>query len=111
MPIGRPSIRAHRRAAAIASRSVTVATRSSNPTSRTDGVKPGPIPWIPCGPGSSPFSTALSAGSTPITCSPALRGLSARAIPVAVPPVPTPAITTSTLPSVSVQISSAVVAA
>ena len=43
--------------------------------------------------------------------SPGRRGFSARAMPVSVPPVPTPPITASTWPAVSAQISSAVVAA
>ncbi len=48
-------------------------------------------------------------GSTAIAWNDGLRGFSACATPVIVPPVPTPAISASTLPSVSVQISSAVV--
>ena len=74
-------------------------------------MKPGPIPCSPCGPGSSPDSTALSAGSTASTRSPARRGFSACAMPVRVPPVPAPPTTMSTSPPVSAQISSAVVAA
>ena len=68
------------------------------------------MPCNPCGPASSPDSTALSAGSTTKHRRPGLRGFNARAMPVMVPPVPAPPTTMSTAPSVSVQISSAVVA-
>ena len=51
-----------------------------------------------------------SAGWTATACRPGLRGFRARAIPVKVPPVPTPATTISIWPAVSRQISSAVVA-
>ena len=72
-------------------------------------MKPAPMPWIRCGPGGPPDSTALSSGSTAIIRRPGLRGFSTEPTPVKVPPVPTPLTTTSTAPSVSFQISSAVV--
>ena len=72
-------------------------------------MKPAPMPWILCGPGGPPDSTALSSGSTATILRPGLRGFSTEPTPVSVPPVPTPLTTTSTLPPVSRQISSAVV--
>ena len=73
-----------------------------------EGTKPAPMPWILCGPGWPPESTGEASGSTAIIFTEALRLLSTWPTPVMVPPVPTPAITASTLPSVSFQISSAV---
>ena len=80
--------------------------------SSTSGTKPAPMPWILCGPGWPPREhrrvrrldghDAARSG---------LRSLSTSPTPVTVPPVPTPATKTSTLPSVSSQISSAVVRA
>ena len=67
------------------------------------------MPWILCGPGSPPESTGELFGSTATTCRSGLRSFSRSPAPVIVPPVPTPATSTSTLPSVSRQISSAVV--
>ena len=67
------------------------------------------MPWILCGPGPPPESTGDASGSTATILRPGLRGLSTCPTPVIVPPVPTPAMKTSTWPSVSVQISSAVV--
>ncbi len=61
------------------------------------------------GPGEPPDSTGESSGSTATASKSGLRGLRAWATPVTVPPVPTPATTASTSPSVSCQISSAVV--
>ena len=61
------------------------------------------------GPDLPPDSTGLSAGSTAITLRPGLRCFSTWPTPVMVPPVPTPATKASTSPSVSFQISSAVV--
>ncbi len=52
---------------------------------------------------------ADSSGSTATIWTPGLRSLSTWPTPVMVPPVPMPATTTSTPPSVSAQISSAVV--
>ena len=73
------------------------------------GTNPAPVPWILCGPGGPPDSTAESSGSTAIIFKPGLRALSTDPTPVSVPPVPTPLTTASTLPPVSFQISSAVV--
>ena len=67
------------------------------------------MPWILCGPGSPPDSTGEAVGSTAIIRSEGLRAFNAWPTPVMVPPVPTPATTMSTAPSVSFQISSAVV--
>ena len=53
--------------------------------------------------------TGLATGSTAIALKLGLRGLMTSETPVIVPPVPTPATRMSTLPSVSCQISSAVV--
>jgi len=53
--------------------------------------------------------TAESAGSTATALKLGLRALITSATPVSVPPVPMPLIKMSTLPSVSRQISSAVV--
>ena len=79
------------------------------------GTNPAPMPWILCGPGLSSSDsracvrTGLWTGSRAIIVTEALRCLSSSPIPVTVPPVPTPAMTMSTWPSVSSQISSAVV--
>ena len=67
------------------------------------------MPWILCGPGLPPERTGESLGSTAMAFTEGLRSLSTWLTPVIVPPVPTPAIRMSTLPSVSFQISSAVV--
>ena len=81
----------------------------------TPGMKPAPRPWILCGPGfsSSPFifcvMTGLVTGSTAMALNDGLRFLMTSPTPVMVPPVPTPETRMSTLPSVSRQISSAVV--
>src|SRR6478735_4086168 len=77
--------------------------------SRISGTKLAPRPWILCGPGSPPLRIGDSAGSTAMICTPGLRALSTCPTPVMVPPVPMPATTMSTWPSVSFQISSAVV--
>ena len=60
-------------------------------------------------PGLPPESTGLSAGSTATMRTPGLRAFSTWPTPVIVPPVPTPETKTSISPSVSFQISSAVV--
>ena len=73
-------------------------------------MKPPMIPWMPWGPAAPPVSTGDSFGCTATACTPGLCALSPRAMPQIVPPVPTPATTMSTLPAVSRQISSAVVA-
>ena len=65
-------------------------TSSSSARSSTFGGKPAPMPWMPCGPGLSPDSTALSCGSTPTIRRLGRLTFSPRAMPVSVPPVPTP---------------------
>ena len=77
--------------------------------SRISGTKFAPMPWILCGPGAPPLRIGDSAGSTPTIWMFGLRSLSTWPTPVMVPPVPMPATKMSTLPSVSAQISSAVV--
>ena len=67
------------------------------------------MPWILCGPGWPPDRTGESSGSSAIIFTLGLRAFSTWPMPVMVPPVPTPEMTTSTLPFVSFQISSAVV--
>ena len=67
------------------------------------------MPWILCGPGRSPESTAEVAGSTAITRVSGLRSRSICPTPVIVPPVPTAATKAPISPPVSRQISSAVV--
>ena len=83
----------------------------SSSTSRfsTLGTKPAPMPWILCGPGRPPDSTADALGSTATTRQREFRDLSISPAPVIVPPVPTPATNTSTLPSSASQISGPVV--
>ena len=60
-------------------------------------------------PGSPPESTGLRSGSTATASNAGLRCFRVCATPVTVPPVPTPATSASTRPSVSSQISTAVV--
>ena len=84
-------------------------TSSIMPVFRISGTNPAPIPWILCGPGWPPLRTGLSSGSTAMVRNPGLRALITSLTPVRVPPVPTPEIRISALPSVSFQISSAVV--
>ena len=73
------------------------------------GTKPAPMPWIGCGPFAPPESTGEASGSTATQRKDGLRALMTSPTPVMVPPVPTPETRMSTLPSVSRQISSAVV--
>ena len=73
------------------------------------GTNPAPMPWIGCGPLTPPDSTGDASGSTAMTLRPGLRGFSTSPTPVIVPPVPIPDTKMSILPSVSRQISSAVV--
>ena len=79
------------------------------------GMKPAPMPWIVCRPGliGSPASfceiTGLLAGSTATTLRSGFLAFSASPQPVIVPPVPTPQTRMSICPSVSSQISAAVV--
>ena len=77
--------------------------------SRFVGTKPAPMPWILWGPDLPPEITGESVGSTATACRLRFSSFSRRAAPVRVPPVPTPATSTSTRPPVSAQISSAVV--
>ena len=72
-------------------------------------MKLAPMPWILCGPAVPSVSSGESLGSTPTIWTEGLRDFSTRLTPVTVPPVPMPATKMSTLPSVSAQISSAVV--
>ena len=78
-------------------------------------MKPAPRPCSLCRPGFSSWPclrcvmTGLLAGSTAIALKQGLRFLITSLTPVIVPPVPTPETRISTLPSVSAQISSAVV--
>jgi hypothetical protein len=67
------------------------------------------MPWILCGPGLPPDRTGLASGSTATSLRPGLRGFSTWPTPVMVPPVPMPETKASISPSVSFQISSAVV--
>ena len=98
IPASTPSRRAQRHAVSIASSSSTAMTSSISSRLSTAGTKPAPMPWILCGPGGPPDSTAEVRGSTATTCSRvALRA--PRPTPVIVPPVPTPATNTSTRPS------------
>ena len=75
----------------------------------TFGINPAPIPWILCGPGCSPDNTADVAGSTAIIFTSGFFSRSPSPVPVSVPPVPTDDTKISTFPSVSCQISCAVV--
>ena len=78
-------------------------------------MKPAPVPWILCGPGLSGWPASVcemtgeSFGSTAMAWKDGLRALITSQQPVIVPPVPTAETRMSTLPSVSSQISSAVV--
>ena len=109
MPPGTPSMRASSRAVAKAASLLIFTTSSMRVRSRMGGAKPAPIPCILCGPGWPPDSTGESAGSTAMVRSAGLRDFNTPPTPVRVPPVPTPDTSISTLPSVSFQISSAVV--
>mmetsp|Transcript_8766 Transcript_8766/g.29861 ORF Transcript_8766/g.29861 Transcript_8766/m.29861 type:complete len:204 (-) Transcript_8766:418-1029(-) len=109
MPHMRPSSAASLRAIPIASSPLTWSTSSKRLVSALSGTKPAPMPWILCGPGPPPESTALSTGSTATNLSSGLSGLRYCAQPVMVPPVPTPPTKKSNLPPVSAQISGPVV--
>lgn len=109
MPTSKPSSRASRRATLSASSLPTVMISSTRSWSSTGGTNPAPMPWIGCGPFWPPERTGDAAGSTATNRADGLRSLMTCATPVMVPPVPTPATTMSTLPSVSRQTSSAVV--
>mmetsp|Transcript_57218 Transcript_57218/g.136435 ORF Transcript_57218/g.136435 Transcript_57218/m.136435 type:complete len:388 (+) Transcript_57218:348-1511(+) len=99
-----------RRAISIATGPVTFTTSSTMDMSQLPGMNPAPIPWILCGPGLPPDSTADSSGSTAIASSFAFLVLRNLEVPVRVPPVPTPPRNTSILPSVCSQTSGPVVA-
>jgi hypothetical protein len=109
IPQNIPSSVASLRAMPIASAPETCTTSSIKDVSQFPGMKPAPIPWILCGPGDPPDSTADSSGSTAIICNSGFRGFKYCAHPVRVPPVPTPPMRISTFPSVSAQISGPVV--
>mmetsp|Transcript_15667 Transcript_15667/g.28246 ORF Transcript_15667/g.28246 Transcript_15667/m.28246 type:complete len:285 (-) Transcript_15667:326-1180(-) len=102
----------------------TGTTSSIKSRSKTAGTKPAPIPWILWGPCSPIFSPPLdsvrsicSCGSTPMVIrfgflggqSNSLQPLINCDTPVKVPPVPTPEMNKSMLPSTSSQISGPVV--
>ena len=97
------------RAASSASSSPTAMISSITERSSTSGTNPAPIPWILCGPGWPPERTGELAGSTATTSVSGERSFSIRPTPVIVPPVPTPLTKAPISPSVSRQISSAVV--
>ena len=109
MPQRMPSSFAARRASANESSAVARSISSTILRLSTPGTNPAPIPCILCGPFAPPERTGLSAGSTAIALTDGLRPFSAEPTPVMVPPVPTPATKMSIFPSVSRQISSAVV--
>src|SRR3989442_331760 len=109
MPAGMPSCRATRRAVTSASSSRTWMISSMILVFRTRGTNPAPMPWIWCGPGAQPDRTAERSGSTAMARKLGFRGLIPSDTPVIVPPVPTPLMRMSTAPSVSSQISRAVV--
>ncbi len=66
------------------------------------------MPWILCGPGSPPDRIGEASGSMATISTDGLRAFNTSPMPLIEPPVPTPDTTTSTAPSVSFQISSAV---
>ena len=109
MPTSRPSWVAAARANSRDWSMLRVMTSATASLSRISGTKFAPRPWILCGPGWPPDRIGDSAGSTAMTYTTGLRSLGTGQTPETVPPVPTPATTMSTLPSVSAQISSAVV--
>ena len=104
-PARMPSRAATNRAVSIAASSGTGITSSSSSRFSTAGTKPAPIPWMRCGPGLRPDSTAEDCGSTAMICAWGLAALITSPAPVIVPPVPTPATSTSTLPSSARRIS------
>jgi hypothetical protein len=89
---------------------VTSVTSSYTWVSSTEGTKLAPMPWILCGPGAPPLRIGESLGSTPMIRMDGLRSFNSWPAPVMVPPVPMPATSRSTAPSVSSQISTPVVA-
>ena len=109
MPTSKPSFNTNCLAVCMASSSFTLKISSTKSSFNTSGLNPAPMPWILCGPFWPPLRTAEAAGSTATALKSGLNGLMYCAMPVIVPPVPTPATTMSTLPSVSFQISGPVV--
>ena len=115
MPTSIPSCLASCRAVSKESSSPTLMISSMTPRLRMSGTKPAPMPWILCGPRLISWPaifwliTGLFVGSTATTFRAGLRCLRTSPQPVIVPPVPTPQTRMSTLPSVSRQISRAVV--
>ncbi len=109
MPEKMPSSLHRRRASTAESSFETVMTSSMTALLRTFGTKPGPQPWILCGPGLPPEMTGESFGSAAMILTLGFRFFRTSPTPVMVPPVPVPPTKMSILPSVSRQISSAVV--
>ncbi len=109
IPPGSPSSFASARAFSKASEFETLTISSMRSVLRMEGTNPAPIPWILCGPGSPPDKTGESSGSMATIWNEGFRCLITSPTPVSVPPVPTPEMRISTFPSVSCQISSAVV--
>ena len=109
IPTNKPSVFATALDALNASSFSTGNISSTISKSNTLGTNPAPIPWILCGPGLLPESTADVAGSTATIFAFGFCDFMYFPIPVTVPPVPTPATNISTFPSVSLQISGPVV--
>mmetsp|Transcript_66050 Transcript_66050/g.149075 ORF Transcript_66050/g.149075 Transcript_66050/m.149075 type:complete len:206 (+) Transcript_66050:536-1153(+) len=109
MPTSNPSSVASRRAMAMASSDDTLTMSSTRAVSMFPGTKPAPIPCILWGPAAPPDRTADSAGSTATVFMLGFMGLRNCEQPVMVPPVPTPATSTSISPSHCSQISGPVV--
>ena len=109
MPTRSPLSEARRFFAAMASSEVMGTISSTTERSKVSGTKPAPIPWILWLPEGLPASTCDSAGSTAMPSTEGFCSFRYLAEPEMVPPVPTPATSTSTVPSVSRQISGPVV--
>mmetsp|Transcript_22974 Transcript_22974/g.31838 ORF Transcript_22974/g.31838 Transcript_22974/m.31838 type:complete len:206 (+) Transcript_22974:186-803(+) len=109
MPTSRPSFWASSRAMTIASSLDTWTTSSIRAVSQLPGMNPAPMPWILCGPGAPPLSTGDSTGSTAMDLRSGFLVRRNCVQPVMVPPVPTPPMKISMLPSVWSQISGPVV--
>lgn len=109
MPTNRPSLLANSRLVRMASSLSTGRMVSTASRLKVLGTKPAPMPWILWGPDLPPERTGEVEGSTAMICTSGLSSLRRLPTPLTVPPVPTPAMKMSTAPSVSRQISSAVV--
>ena len=109
IPISNPSSRASCRAVSYAASSETVCTSSTTLPSYILGIKPAPMPCILCAPAFPPDNTGDFAGSTAMVRIAGSCFFNPRDVPVSVPPVPTVATKMSKRPSVSFQISYAVV--